>query len=291
MRSPPRLAAYEVSERMLTPAAITRTIPRAMTDDPEQFAELVREHQAMVFSMACRYLRNRALAEEIAQDVFLQLYKKLPDLESPDHVLHWLRWVTAHRLIDHSRQQQRRPQTPLDDAPEPAAPANQGDPLLADTLATGVRAAGKRAPGDDPALSGRFGSHGYRAGAGNASGHREEPLAKIAGAAARSFNPQKGSWDMNLDDELKSALRREDPPAGFAQRVTARAQSRPARNPGMLRMIWAAGIAAMLVIGVTSVSQYRQVQGERAAREAVTALRIAADKLNLTRDKVLKLEN
>lgn len=96
---------------------------------------------------------------------------------------------------------------------------------------------------------------------------------------------------MNLDDELKSALRREDPPAGFAHRVTARAQSRPARNPGMLRMIWAAGIAAMLVIGVTSVSQYRQVQGERAAQEAVTALRIAADKLNLTRDKVLKLEN
>ena len=71
----------------------------AMTDDPERFEELVREHQAMVFSMACRYLRNRALAEEIAQDVFLQLYRKLPSLESSEHVLHWLRWVTAHRLI------------------------------------------------------------------------------------------------------------------------------------------------------------------------------------------------
>ena len=105
-----------------------------MTDDPERFAELVREHQAMVFSMACRYLRNRALAEEIAQDVFLQLYRKLPTLESSDHVLHWLRWVTAHRLIDHSRYEQRRPQSPLDDAPEPAVPANEGDPLLADML-------------------------------------------------------------------------------------------------------------------------------------------------------------
>ena len=96
---------------------------------------------------------------------------------------------------------------------------------------------------------------------------------------------------MNIEDELRAALRREDPRPGFAQRVVARAQSRPARNPGMLRMLWAAGIAAMLVIGVTSVSQYREVQGERAAREAVTALRIAADKLNMTRDKVLKLEN
>jgi RNA polymerase sigma-70 factor, ECF subfamily len=84
--------------------------------------------------MACRYLRNRALAEEIAQDVFLQLYRKLPTLESPEHVLHWLRWVTAHRLIDHSRQQKRRPQSPLEDAPEPAAPTKDADPLLAATL-------------------------------------------------------------------------------------------------------------------------------------------------------------
>ena len=116
-------------------AAIPKAASRVMTDDPEQFAELVREHQAMVFSMACRYLRNRALAEEIAQDVFLQLYKKLPTLESQDHVVHWLRWVTAHRLIDHSRHEKRRPQTPLDDAPEPAAVSAEGaDPLLASML-------------------------------------------------------------------------------------------------------------------------------------------------------------
>jgi RNA polymerase sigma-70 factor (ECF subfamily) len=118
-------------------AALQETTSGTMTDDPEQFADLVKEHQAMVFSMACRYLRNRALAEEIAQDVFLQLYRKLPTLESPDHVLHWLRWVTAHRLIDHSRQEKRRPQSPLEDAPEPAAapdPTECADPLLSNML-------------------------------------------------------------------------------------------------------------------------------------------------------------
>jgi len=116
-------------------AALSEAISATMTDDPEQFADLVREHQAMVFSMACRYLRNRALAEEIAQDVFLQLYRKLPSLESPDHVLHWLRWVTAHRLIDHSRHEKRRPQSPLEDAPEPAAaPVDNADPLLSEML-------------------------------------------------------------------------------------------------------------------------------------------------------------
>jgi len=115
---------------------IAAPITQTMTDDPEQFADLVREHQAMVFSMACRYLRNRALAEDIAQDVFLQLYRKLPTLESPQHVLHWLRWVTAHRLIDHSRQEKRRPQSPLEEVPEPAAAdrAGSADPLLSEML-------------------------------------------------------------------------------------------------------------------------------------------------------------
>jgi len=96
---------------------------------------------------------------------------------------------------------------------------------------------------------------------------------------------------MNLDDELRAAMRREDPPLGFTQRVVARAQTKPVKKPAMFRMIWAAGLAAMLVIGFTAVSEYRQVKAERAASQAVVALRITAAKLNMTRDKVLKLEN
>lgn len=120
--------------KTMTQGTAEAAIPRSTTGEPRRFADLVQEHQAMVFSMACRFLRNRALAEEIAQDVFLQLYRKLPALESPDHVLHWLRSVTAHRLIDYSRAQQRRPQLALGDLPELAAPANDPDPLLADSL-------------------------------------------------------------------------------------------------------------------------------------------------------------
>ena len=96
---------------------------------------------------------------------------------------------------------------------------------------------------------------------------------------------------MNLDDELRSAMRREDPPLGFTQRVIARAQSKPVRKPAMFRMIWAAGLAAMLVVGFTAAFEYRQVKAERAASQAIVALRIAAAKLNMTREKVLKLEN
>ena len=75
---------------------------------------------------------------------------------------------------------------------------------------------------------------------------------------------------------------------GFPERVAARAQSSRAPKASIHRMIWAAALAAMLVIGFTSSYEYRQMKAERASRDAVIALRIAAEKLNMTREKLLK---
>jgi hypothetical protein len=96
---------------------------------------------------------------------------------------------------------------------------------------------------------------------------------------------------MNLEDELKAALRREDPSPGFANRVVARAKFSAKPSRAIPRMIWAAAIAALLVIGFTTTYEYRQMKAERAGRDAVIALRIAADKLNIARDRVLRREN
>jgi RNA polymerase sigma-70 factor (ECF subfamily) len=105
-------------------------LARARGGDAAAFAELVRRHQAMVFSLAWRIVSNRALAEELAQDVFLQLHRHLAHLESGAHVVHWLRRVVAHRAIDVARQHARRPQTNLADVPEPAIQVVPRDPLM-----------------------------------------------------------------------------------------------------------------------------------------------------------------
>lgn len=98
----------------------------------DTFAGLVRQHQAMVFSIAYAFLQDRAAAEEVAQDVFLALHRSLDTLESPRHVVNWLRRVTAHRSID--RQRRFRPLWALEDIREPAAPEPSGDPMLAEAL-------------------------------------------------------------------------------------------------------------------------------------------------------------
>jgi RNA polymerase sigma-70 factor, ECF subfamily len=98
------------------------------------FASLVRQHQAMVFSIAWHLLRDRAVAEELAQDVFLSLHQHLAEMESPEHALYWLRRVTTNRALDEARRRQRRPMVSLESAPEPVAVTATGDPMLGRAL-------------------------------------------------------------------------------------------------------------------------------------------------------------
>jgi RNA polymerase sigma-70 factor (ECF subfamily) len=99
-----------------------------------EFADLVREHQGMVFSIAYHFLHDRALAEEVAQEVFLSLHKSLASLESPAHVLHWLRRTTCNRCIDSTRHRRLEPKVGLESAPEPSAFDAPGDPMLSRRL-------------------------------------------------------------------------------------------------------------------------------------------------------------
>ncbi len=98
------------------------------------FAELVREHQGMVFSIAYHYLQDRALAEDLAQEVFLELYQSLDRIQSAAHLTYWLRRVTANRCIDQGRKKLRRRELALEEAPEPAMSDPPADPLLLERL-------------------------------------------------------------------------------------------------------------------------------------------------------------
>ena len=73
-----------------------------------EFRSVIEQHQSMVFSIALRVAGERAAAEEIAQDVFLELYRGGQALDGPDHIRYWLRRVTVHRATDVLRKNARR---------------------------------------------------------------------------------------------------------------------------------------------------------------------------------------
>lgn len=93
-------------------------LTQAKAGDQPAFASLVRRHQNMVFSIALHMLRSRPAAEDLAQEVFLELYRSLARLESDAHVVSWLRRVASHRCIDEIRRRNHRPEYPTDALPD-----------------------------------------------------------------------------------------------------------------------------------------------------------------------------
>lgn len=109
---------------------IAIALQRAAQGDGPAFAELIASHQAMVFSIALHYLQDRPLAEDVAQEVFLELYQNLSAIQSPGHLTYWLRRVAVHRCIDQGRRKQHRRETALDDLPLASAESAPSDPVL-----------------------------------------------------------------------------------------------------------------------------------------------------------------
>jgi RNA polymerase sigma-70 factor (ECF subfamily) len=105
-----------------------------VVDTGYDFGRLMREHRAMVFSVAYHFLHDRDTAEEIAQDVFLSLHRNLGVIQSAAHAAFWLRKVAVQRAIDASRKRMRRPQVALEDVAEPVARGAPADPMLSETL-------------------------------------------------------------------------------------------------------------------------------------------------------------
>lgn len=104
-----------------------------------------------------------------------------------------------------------------------------------------------------------------------------------------------------LEDELRQALRREEPPAGFAERVAARAAQQKEREPWWAALVgalsrppwrWATALAMCLLIlaGVTyQRERQRRAEGERAKEQLLLALQITSNKLQMAQEHVLGL--
>jgi RNA polymerase sigma-70 factor (ECF subfamily) len=109
---------------------IQELLTRALAGDAAAFGMLVRAQQRSVYSLALRMLSDRQKAEDLAQEVFLQLYRNLASVESGEHLRFWLRKVTVNRSIDRLRREPRFEAVPLAAADSVAFEAPDADPLL-----------------------------------------------------------------------------------------------------------------------------------------------------------------
>jgi len=92
-----------------------------------------------------------------------------------------------------------------------------------------------------------------------------------------------------LEDELRQALRRREPPAGFAERVLARAHPRESRRPSWFHWRWLAAAAALMVLVVGLYffeERRRRLEGERAKQQVMLALHLTGSKLRLAQQRI-----
>jgi RNA polymerase sigma-70 factor (ECF subfamily) len=105
-------------------------LDRARAGEHSALTLLVQAHQRSVYSLALRMLGTRDLAEDLTQEVFMQMNGNLRTIESNKHLGFWLRQVTTHRAIDQLRRRARVQMTSLDEEVQLFSAEENSDPLL-----------------------------------------------------------------------------------------------------------------------------------------------------------------
>jgi RNA polymerase sigma-70 factor (ECF subfamily) len=96
-----------------------RKLVRLAQDGSEEaFASLVRAYQARVYSMALNFTRNREVADDLAQEVFLKTYLALPKFRFHSEFGTWLYRIAVNHIKDYLRRKGRAKEVPLDDVRE-----------------------------------------------------------------------------------------------------------------------------------------------------------------------------
>ena len=98
-------------------AAILR---RAQRGDQKAFAVIVHSYERLVFTYVFRLVGDRRLAEDLTQDVFLNVYRGLPGFGEHSAFTTWVFQIAKNRVIDELRAIERRPlAVNIDEVPMP----------------------------------------------------------------------------------------------------------------------------------------------------------------------------
>ena len=81
----------------------TDLISRAATGDPAAFQALVERHRSMVYRVAYQFAGNHFDAEDIAQEVFIKVYRSLDRFRQDAQLSSWMYRIVMNACIDHRR--------------------------------------------------------------------------------------------------------------------------------------------------------------------------------------------
>lgn len=108
---------------------------RVVGGDADAYEELLRRHRDRIYRIALRMLGNPADADDVTQDVAIQLWTGLSSFAGSAAFTTWLYRVVVNRCLNFRR---RRPLEPLTEEAHPAAPGPETRVVAGQELAAGL---------------------------------------------------------------------------------------------------------------------------------------------------------
>ena len=75
-------------------------LARAAVDQLDAFGELVRRHQDFVYGAVLRVVKNRAVAEDVAQEAFIRAFRALEAFRGDAQVRSWLYRIATNLAMN-----------------------------------------------------------------------------------------------------------------------------------------------------------------------------------------------
>lgn len=107
-------------------AELIRVVLRGGHPARAAFGELVRRHEVWLVRYLTYVLSDASLAEDVAQEVFLQAHAALKTLTDPARFQAWLRTIATRRAYNHRRDRTTRSR--YEQAPDAPSPAHATAP-------------------------------------------------------------------------------------------------------------------------------------------------------------------
>lgn len=78
-------------------------VARALTGHGDAYGEILGRYQRPVFTLVLRMVKDRSVAEELAQDAFLKAFEKLSSYDQGRKFSSWMFKIAHNTTIDHLR--------------------------------------------------------------------------------------------------------------------------------------------------------------------------------------------
>jgi RNA polymerase sigma-70 factor, ECF subfamily len=97
--SPPENSSGDLNRHRLDRASFGEAIRLAQQGDAEAFKTIYQQHCGRVYALCLRMLRDPVEAEDLAQEVFIQLFRKIHTFRGESAFSTWLHRLTANLVL------------------------------------------------------------------------------------------------------------------------------------------------------------------------------------------------